>query len=582
MSFLRGLRDYYVASDTYKSNPRLYAEAPFHFILDIDKDGNFLGMVPVGERKGAKYTSKKFLAPAIRNRGSSTNPRPFADNGEYVFGITKIEKPNLEDTKKRHTAFKSMVQEYYDTTKEPSVGAILKWLENCEVELPEDYDTGFNTIIRVDGVMPHTLPSVQNLWSEKNKTEDVGRVVRCLVCGEMRTPIKKVPTDIKTLIPGGDTRGMGIVSVKSQAFMHYGMEGSEVTSLCAECAEFATAGLDLLLKSETNRVFIGESVYVFWTRFPETPSFLQIAKQPSKEEVKALLESARRVNPEATNIDTDAFYCAELRGNGGRLVLKDYIETTVGDAKENIVRWFERQELVDYWGGEGYPVGIGWLAECMYSEGAKVPANVYESLVRSALKGKELPRSFLNRSASRIGIAVAKGDSDKKVVRPLIVLMKALLDGEEKIMPRLDDGNENIGYLCGRLFAVLESIQYNAMGSPNSTIVDQYYRSASIKPSLVFGNLLSKITSAHMTKLRKNKPGAYFNQNKRLEDILERIDNAGGFPQMLSLDDSAEFSIGFYLQKAEDRRVREDKKNKKEATSQDVGLEQEEESKEGE
>lgn len=46
----------------------------------------------------------------------------------------------------------------------------------------------------------------------------------------------------------------------------------------------------------------------------------------------------------------------------------------------------------------------------------------------------------------------------------------------------LDLENKNQGYLCGRLFAVLEKIQEDAQPGINSTIKDRFYGAASVTP----------------------------------------------------------------------------------------------------
>ena len=53
----------------------------------------------------------------------------------------------------------------------------------------------------------------------------------------------------------------------------------------------------------------------------------------------------------------------------------------------------------------------------------------------------------------------------------------------------LDLENKNQAYLCGRLFAILEKIQSDAIPGANSTIKERYYGAASTTPTTVFGRL---------------------------------------------------------------------------------------------
>lgn len=121
-------------------------------------------------------------------------------------------------------------------------------------------------------------------------------------------------------------------------------------------------------------------------------------------------------------------------------------------------------------------------------------------------------------------------------------------------MSELDLSNREPAYLCGRLLAVLEAIQARALNNPNATIVDKFYGSASSAPASVFGTLLHG-AQAHLSKLRKDERsrGAYLALEQRLEEILEPLQE---FPTTLTLQEQGLFALGFYHQRAADRRAR--------------------------
>jgi CRISPR-associated protein Csd1 len=116
-------------------------------------------------------------------------------------------------------------------------------------------------------------------------------------------------------------------------------------------------------------------------------------------------------------------------------------------------------------------------------------------------------------------------------------------------MERLDSTNREPAYLCGRLLAELEAIQRSAIPGAKATIIDRYFGTASSAPATVFGHLLSK-SQAHLSKLRKEKEGAYYGLQSKLEEIMK---NLSTFPATLSLKEQAIFSLGYYHQRAEDR-----------------------------
>ena len=107
----------------------------------------------------------------------------------------------------------------------------------------------------------------------------------------------------------------------------------------------------------------------------------------------------------------------------------------------------------------------------------------------------------------------------------------------------LDKDNQNQGYLCGRLFAVMENLQYAA--NKQDTIRSSYLNAASSTPSDVFPTIL-KLSNSHYSKLAKDKKGLanFFDDQKK--EIIALIQD---FPNTLNLSDQGRFFLGYYHQK---------------------------------
>ncbi len=106
----------------------------------------------------------------------------------------------------------------------------------------------------------------------------------------------------------------------------------------------------------------------------------------------------------------------------------------------------------------------------------------------------------------------------------------------------LDPNNKNVAYRLGRLFAVLEKIQYDANPNLNSTIRDRYYNAASTTPVTVFTTLL-RLKNAHLKQLTENPKGWH---EKNIGEIMSSIDD---FPNHLTLSDQGRFALGYYHQR---------------------------------
>lgn len=105
----------------------------------------------------------------------------------------------------------------------------------------------------------------------------------------------------------------------------------------------------------------------------------------------------------------------------------------------------------------------------------------------------------------------------------------------------LDKENQNQGYLCGRLFAVLDRIQEKANGI--HSIRDRYMNAASSTPAAVFATILN-LSNHHSEKLDVGM-NIFFERIK--QEIIAKLD-ADGFPTHLDLQDQGRFFVGYYHQ----------------------------------
>ncbi len=115
----------------------------------------------------------------------------------------------------------------------------------------------------------------------------------------------------------------------------------------------------------------------------------------------------------------------------------------------------------------------------------------------------------------------------------------------------LDPNLNHSAYLCGRLLAMYDGLQYQAQGEVNASVSDRYYSLASTYPALAFPKL-TELGLKHLRKLRRDKRGAAVNIEKEIQAIHVRLAADGAaFPPPLSLEDQGRFAIGYHHQRAE-------------------------------
>ncbi len=538
---LKRLKEY---NERLEPMPPNYVKRPVPWLIELDDRGNFLGFTSTSDGS-KKNKGKEFVIPDVGVRSSNIKPGLLTDKAEYVLNVNKNQK--------KHQAFIDLVKECAEKTAEPSVAAVYKFLTTQNIEaltLPKEIKADTFIAFTVGGTMPTDLASVKKFWADSNAVVGDGAAkYQCVVCGKSCVPVKNHPK-VKP-IPYGQSAGLTVISANSAAYESYGLERSNTAPTCQSCAEGYAKGANALLKKGSDSsLAVGPIVYIFWTKEDVEVPFLNLLTQPKPDpaQVKALLSSAYS-GQQYNALDDQAFYAAALSAGNARVVVRDWLETTVGRAKANLARWFQLQKLIDY-SGEGFqPLGVFELAASLYRTAKEIKPNIPKAVLRPALKGGQLPYWLLYQ-------AVRRNRAEQKVTRARLALIKMVLlskyqNIKEDYLVQLDTNNNNPAYLCGRLLAELESIQKAAI-NPNSTIVERYYGTASSSPASVMGHLL-KGAQAHLAKLRKEKPWLQVIFQQRLEEIQSRL---SAYPKVLNLEEQAYFALGYYHQRADDRKTK--------------------------
>lgn len=542
-----------------------YNKTDIRWLINLDIEGNCLGFITTTGSGKKNNRGKAFFAPSVM-KSVNVKASLLVGNGEYVLGKPR-DPAKINRVQECHQAFIKQVKDCATTTQNSEVEAVFRFLQSLDLQTlpwPEDFDPAMNLSFQVDGVSPVDLPEVRSYWARLQGGEQslapTPASSKCLVCGISCIPTERFPIKFK-VIAGGQSSGMTLVSANAPAFESYGLKASLIAPVCRDCAERSAKAYNALLGKEDSRLNIGPLVYLFWTREPTGFNIAALFSQPQPDDVKALLSSARRGRLHDA-LDAEAFYATALSASGARVVMRDWLETTVGQVKEHLSRWFTLQNIVDWDGADGRPYGMYPLAASLVRDPRQdLPPNVPKVMLKAALQGGPLPSWLLFQ-------AIRRNRAEQQLTRPRAALIKMVIlsqqnNFQEDAMVQLDENNFQPAYLCGRLLAVLEQVQYVAV-SPKATLIDRFYGTASTAPASVFSRLL-KGAQAHLGKLRKERFGTYSALQIRLEGVMA---NLTGFPKVLSLEEQGWFSLGYYHQRAWDRAQAKARKAAGDATAE--------------
>lgn len=164
-------------------------------------------------------------------------------------------------------------------------------------------------------------------------------------------------------------------------------------------------------------------------------------------------------------------------------------------------------------------------------------------LVHAAIHGSPISDSILTACLRRLRAEGSKGFRTARLALIKLTLLRRNIPVSETLNP---DENHP-AYVCGRLMAVFEQIQYAALGDVNANVTDKFFGTFSAAPAMLLGRLFDGATK-HLRKLRGEKPGAFVSLDRLLTEVSSQL--VAPPKGKLSLHDQGRFALGYYHQKA--------------------------------
>ena len=555
---LKALYDYYYRSGDL---PVLGMELKeIGFIIVIDKSGNFLRFE---DRRIDKKSAQKFLVKKSVGRSSAPVANYLYDNGQYVFGYS--DKGDMKNMRKYFEVFKAKVEEIYDVfsdnvalkadyafyRQDPSI--MVEIMQNDPLwtdiikNLNKKYSI-FSFLIEGDTEIVASKRELINLEYDDN--EIVGRP--CLVIGKHS---KTVEVTTATMIPGSQATAKLVAFQVNSGYDSYG-KSKGYNAPISEEAEFAyTTALNHLLRSDShNKFMIGSRTFLFWASSnsdaskASEDSLFALFGRTEDDDPNKRIELVRHTFMSIFSGDLpankdDRFFILGLAPNSARIAVVYWNELPLREFAGLISKHFTDMEIADTRKEKKPYMSLYSILGSVTLGGKSSDAtpNLPDAVVKSVFQGLPYPFSLFQACIRRI-----RAEQSINITRAAII--KAYLNrlndnnNNKKLDIMLDKENQNQGYLCGRLFAVLDKIQEDANGI--HSIRERYMNSASATPAMVFATILN-LSTHHLEKL--NGGGQIFYERLK-QEIISKLD-ANGFPAHLDLQDQGRFFVGYYHQR---------------------------------
>jgi len=559
--------------------------------VEVSKGGTLNGLIPLKTRAGKKWEWAK-----VR--------RPYTDVNEIsVRSLEKAKSYFLCDTLQRvllfdgpdlvsddplviarRNYFQSLIQRAADSGAAVELlRPLVAFLKN-ESELTrlrkrlgeEKASPGDNVIFGVEGTDLLNDEEIVSFWRRERErsTSAQGRKGICLVTGILA---ECVTTANK--IKGVGSQDTMLISANEAAFCSFGLEKAENSPISARAEGFVKAALDdLIAKSRSQGLIFNDTICLHWTRAPVDFDPVDTLASANPEEVAQLLKSIQE-GSQVAGIDANAYYAVSLSGNGARIVVRDWLESTVPEIERHVGRWFFDLGIVEPGGvNMKHEFSLGQLLWALANPKLEkpfdaLPHGAAEELLRSALTGGVVPRNILMAALRRETVDRVSGGDQPGQRKPFLPARFALIklcllrspDRKEHhtMSEKLDPNSKDVGYLCGQLFAVLGRLQLLALGKVGVSIAERTYGGVATRPATTLGPLFTKVP-AYIKKTNDRFaatfPGTGTNKQKEIEALCQRIEAHGGLPQTLGLEEQGRFALGYYCQLAEYRARHEEAK----------------------
>jgi len=600
------------------------ADTPVRWLIHLDAQGNLLGQGPQETEGSRKNKGKEFKVPKTSRATNSGTVADFLvdDIGAIFCLSTKPgEPPNERSTQKllaKHQDFWRQIEEAKATTGDARFDALCKFKAGLDGKPPpflrlDDQETGW--LVRTAGGEVKTLGSdlltfvvagedpgplfecriAQDRWrtvyaGEAEETEGAAARGLCLVTGESNTPLARTHTPMVTGLPKpAKGTGAGIVGFESDSFRSYGFKKSYNAPTSVAASKGYLLALQFLSKRQDHWLTLGPAWLCFWAAQSESASslFARLLNKPDPLTVHQFMTTPW-AGIETPPPDMEKFFAVTLTAAGPRIVVKEWLQTTVGEAAVNFRCWFTDLELVvpprlpakakpTGEEREFHPLSVYWLARTTVREAKDLAPGIPAQLYRAALEGSAPSISLIKPILDQLHSKLVRDENYQLLYdQSRFALLKLILNRNRKdntmtIEHKLTTNTEDAAYNCGRLLAILAATQDKAheYKLEGAGVAERYFGTASVSPASVFP-LLLRLNRHHLNKIAKSERFGGHERfiEEQIQDVCVLFKPVKPglppvFPRTLDLQAQGRFALGFYQQQAADAAARQAAKDKK-------------------
>ena len=578
-------------------SPPGYSAVGVSFVLNISAQGELLDVLPLFDQvpQGKKMVERprRMIVPEQVKRSSGISPNFLCDNNAYVLGISDKDSQDPTHSARRFEAFRQLNKDLLASADCETARAVSAFLEGYDYPKGREHPAiapelellqkGGNLVFMFRGTYAHEDPAIRQVW-EGYKVGKGANPGLCLVTGET-APIARLHASLQG-IRGTNATGATLVGFNAPAYESYNREQGQISPVSEKAVFAYTTALKYLLSSANpnKKLTIGNTTVVYWAESEkqgyahafdalfEPPSIDeqvftdQTGRKKSEKGLKEVAEKIRHVQKldlaallDELKNENPRFYVLGLAPNAARISVRFFLTDPFQKIVERMMQHYRDLEIVKEFENQPAYITVRHILDETVSKKASNPEAsplMAGAMFRSILTGSPYPAALYYAIINRIR---ADMDDSQKNIHKINYVRAAVIKAflirkyrnqpeepiQEVLVMSLNEESTIPAYALGRLFAVLEKVQEEAIGKLNASIKDRYFTSACASPASVFPVLL-RLSQHHISKAEYG-----YISDRRIQDILGLLDVQNNpIPARLSLDDQGIFILGYYHQRA--------------------------------
>lgn len=554
-------------------------------IVNLNMDSEFICVTE---------SDKEWYVPVLCVRSSNTKSNFLIDNKKYIYGYDiKTDKAKL-----CQNDFIQNLKKCIDITDNKYIKVIYNYLiNNPEIDssLSDDKNTNWISFNVIEDNIDHFVfdmedplnIEIKNYWSNINST--TSGVNKCSITG---TSFNYNKDDLvkKVKFPGFEA-GISLLCYNFDSVNSYGFNDSENAMISPFVSRNIVEAINDMCKRDSNhsirlkQTSDDSSVLLYWNKHNLSDdndfeiNFQNILLESDLNklhDIEYKIKSGNKIN-----IKNDLpFYMLFLNGKQGRIMVKNFIDTTTENIIKNMKQYFEDIEFETLFGlhsekSEKYVkpnitnLFTSFDSSSKLSTQIQVPSKYVNEFVHCALLNKKFPNYIFKFALNRLirnNSITNKQFVHKVRINNLLKLLKCCLNRNynRKIKSTMDYENTSKGYLLGRLCACIEKMQliYDPTQSKH-TIIEVKFRKLLDNFNMVFPNIDMKYSSVYLPKCKSDERcGIAIYIDKIYQSIISQID-AKELKTKFNQFDKVDFIFGYHHQQSDFYKTKE-KENKNE------------------